>query len=353
MSHNFATKDSAVVSIKHGADFISVMTDGGVRKVTVEEYLRLVQAWKPDLFVAPADMASGHLASAKICRRSVDRTLNYLDQSIILNAKSQIPLFAPITGGHVIRERVRNASESSKRDKHLSGYVIDGISATEYYFSRMTGMPTSGTELVHSEVISTIYEKYDILLRSTLEVLPKEKLRLLYGFGTPDLILRSLTHGVDLFDLSFPLSLSDAGYAINIYFPTSANPNELQKMKINTDILNLNLAKHKSDETGLGVYADYEDLMKEQKEKCSLNLAQWSRAYVYHLLDSKEMLARGILMMHNIHQFNLFFSAIRCSIRKGEFDECRDRFLKYYSEAVLPTQIEVLSRYRPVQEQPQ
>ncbi|CAM9826311.1 unnamed protein product [Discosporangium mesarthrocarpum] len=49
-----------------------------------------------------------------------------------------------------------------------------------------------------------------------------------------------------------------------------------------------------------------------------------SRAYVHHLLKTKDLLAQVLLQAHNIHHYLRFFQAIRESINKGRFGDFVD-----------------------------
>ena len=52
-----------------------------------------------------------------------------------------------------------------------------------------------------------------------------------------------------------------------------------------------------------------------------------SRAYVHHLLNCNEMLHQTLLMIHNVHSFQLFFQDIRSAIDADEFDDFRRQYL--------------------------
>ena len=58
--------------------------------MTVEEHVSLVEAFKPDAFEALCDSASSLTNKPKRIGKSVDRTLNFLDQTLALRAENQV-----------------------------------------------------------------------------------------------------------------------------------------------------------------------------------------------------------------------------------------------------------------------
>ncbi|RMX59483.1 hypothetical protein pdam_00020123 [Pocillopora damicornis] len=51
-----------------------------------------------------------------------------------------------------------------------------------------------------------------------------------------------------------------------------------------------------------------------------------TRAYVHHLLVTKEMLSKVLLMIHNLHEYCQFFAGIRLSIEEDNFEEFKRNF---------------------------
>ena len=58
--------------------------------MTVEEHVSLVEAFKPDTFEALCDSASSFTNKPKRIRKSVDRTLSFLDQTLALRVENQV-----------------------------------------------------------------------------------------------------------------------------------------------------------------------------------------------------------------------------------------------------------------------
>lgn len=53
-----------------------------------------------------------------------------------------------------------------------------------------------------------------------------------------------------------------------------------------------------------------------------------TRAYIHHLLKSKELLAEVLLYQHNQHQLQEFFTEVRSQVQKQTFTEWMHTTLK-------------------------
>lgn len=61
---------------------LSVDTHGGVRQVTPELWAKVLETYRPDLYSAMADIICDKDAKTKRIKRSVDRTLRWLDECL-------------------------------------------------------------------------------------------------------------------------------------------------------------------------------------------------------------------------------------------------------------------------------
>lgn len=53
-----------------------------------------------------------------------------------------------------------------------------------------------------------------------------------------------------------------------------------------------------------------------------------TKAYINHLLNVHEMLAQTLLELHNTHHYLRFFRLIRESIKAGNFEQFREKFIQ-------------------------
>ena len=71
---------------------VSIWTKLGRNKVTVADYLKLVEAFRPNVFECLCDSVSSAGCKLKRIRKSVDRSLNFLDQTISDRENNEVTL---------------------------------------------------------------------------------------------------------------------------------------------------------------------------------------------------------------------------------------------------------------------
>ncbi|CAO3563798.1 unnamed protein product [Mortierella alpina] len=343
-----------------------MVTHQGVRQLTLEEYLKVVRAYQPDIVATLADTISdldqtesgklnGKGRGQKRVRKSVERSLKWLDQILkerqgidalaedralkeaSKNSKSDgslnssggnagkghlksamdqltqdaqrlnmsptksawtgVSVFAHVVGAQLEQERIRSAQETAKREG-VDGFIID-----------LKTVPGSRDEVFSS-------------LKASLDHLPVEKPRLVYGMQTPEDVLRSIALGADLFDTSYPSHLTEDGKASLFSFgpnTTIAQPNSNTGSTASRWI-NLWDEEH----------ADKFVPLQEDCQCYACKGGRHTRAYINHLLKAHEMLATVLLMSHNMHQYSQFFAKVRQSIQDGTFEQQSTLFVERF-----------------------
>ncbi len=128
--------------------------------------------------------------------------------------------------------------------------------------------------------------------------MPAEKPRYLMGVGTPEDLVEAVYRGVDMFDCVMPTRNGRTGGVF-----TSMGK------------LNIRNARFALDESPL-----------DPNCSCSVCI-RYSRSYLRHLYQSKEMLAATLISHHNIAFYLNLMRNIRNAIGAGEFSEFRNEFL--------------------------
>ncbi|MFC1480956.1 tRNA guanosine(34) transglycosylase Tgt [Candidatus Neomarinimicrobiota bacterium] len=142
-------------------------------------------------------------------------------------------------------------------------------------------------------------------LFSTLEVLdpilPRDKLRYLMGVGTPTDIVRAVRLGIDMFDCVLPTRNARNG---QLFTPEGK--------------INMRNAGYRSD-------------LRPVQEDCDCLLcANFSRAYLRHLLKTGEVLGLRLATGHNLRFYLWLMATIRKSLANGEFASWSKEFLALY-----------------------
>jgi len=214
--------------------------------------------------------------SLKITHDWLERCVTRINQTEPLYGYEQV-LF-PIVQGSTYPD-LRRTSAEFIASQNQSGNAIGGLSVGEPA-EDMYAM----TELVCS-------------------ILPSEKPRYLMGVGTPENILESIALGVDMFDCVMPTRNARNG----MLFTTQG-------------IINIRNEKWKDDLTpiddNLGGYVS----------------TQHTKAYLRHLIISKEILGAQIASIHNLTFYLWLVENARRQIEAGTFASWKEKMVKTVSQ---------------------
>jgi queuine tRNA-ribosyltransferase subunit QTRTD1 len=279
-------------SSKAGASF---ETSSGRRLVGPAKYMEVVNACKPDLWASVPDEVPSWV-NEKRNRLSVDRTLQWLDHCLSLQpAEYGNRCLGVVVGASSIEERIRSAEQTASRN--VAGFSLGGFGLGEDTAQRA------------------------MQLEAVITRLPREKLRHVSGLGLPEEVLQAVGSGIDLFDSIYPYMLTKGGYAMTFSLNmenvsrSESMAGELAKSGQDSAKINLRSVAYKLDNTPLVSGC-----------KCYTCLRH-SRAYIFHLINTHEMLANTLLEIHNTYHYLEFFKAIRNSIRADKFHDFRDWFI--------------------------
>jgi len=186
-------------------------------------------------------------------------------------------LFGIIQGS--VYKDLRETSVKDLLKLNFDGYAIGGLAVGE------------STETM-----------YDIA-NFTTDFMPENKPRYLMGVGRPENILEAIARGIDIFDCVMPTR-----NARNAYLFTS------------TGIVSMRNAAYKDDFTPLD-------------ENCSCYTCKnFSKAYLRHLFNAKEILALELATIHNLSFYLNLIRESRKKIIDGSFVEWKNEFSKVISK---------------------
>ncbi|OHV83890.1 tRNA guanosine(34) transglycosylase Tgt [Ensifer sp. LCM 4579] len=173
-------------------------------------------------------------------------------------------MFGIVQGGDIPKLRERSAL--ALKDLDLKGYAVGGLAVGE-----------------PQEVMLA-------MLDVTCPALPQEKPRYLMGVGTPDDILKSVAHGIDMFDCVMPTRSGRHGLAFTRH-----------------GRINLRNARHAEDMRPL-----------DEQSACPAT-RDYSRAYLHHLIRSNESLGGMLLSWNNLAYYQDLMAGIRKAIEEGRY----------------------------------
>lgn len=272
---NFFESSQATMTIK---------TKSGRSTVTPQEYCNFVSKMQPDLFSSLAyDLPWSQ--TRKRAKVSVDVSLKWLDQILTLNPNLKNSVFGVIQGAGNEIERKRSVQETISRG--VFGFALGSFDLDE------------------------TPEQSDAMLAQLVKEIPSNKPILINTMGDPLSIIRLVHKGIDLFSTVFPDTATDLGCAL---------------------CWDLNLKNDQRPHKDLIMISLKDTTFELDKSPLVHGCPCWTcqthtKAYIFHLLNTHEMLAETLLQLHNLYHYLTFFRIIQEQIRNGSFDSYRERLV--------------------------
>jgi queuine tRNA-ribosyltransferase len=216
--------------------------------------------------------------SMELTHRWLVRCCDHMDKEQGLYGYEQT-LFPIVQGSTYTDLRKRSAEFIASMDR--AGNAIGGLSV---------GEPAEEMYAMTEEVCA---------------ILPKDKPRYLMGVGTPANLLECISRGIDMFDCVLPTRNARHGVLYTA-----------------EGIMNMKNAKWKNDFSPI----DPASPIPTSREH--------SRAYLRHLFQSNELLARQIASLHNLGFFLWLVKTARQQILDGTFTTWRDQLLPKVAQRI-------------------
>ncbi|NJK29266.1 MAG: tRNA guanosine(34) transglycosylase Tgt [Acaryochloris sp. SU_5_25] len=239
--------------------------DGQIIHLSPETAIAIQNALGADVIMA-FDECPPYPASRETVARATERTTRWLARCVQAHQRRDQALFGIVQGGTFAD--LRQASAQALVEFDLPGYAIGGVSVGE------------PPELIEK------------IVQVTTPLLPPHKPRYLMGVGTYREMVQAIAAGIDLFDCVIPTRLARHGNAL-----------------VQGERWNLKNNRFRADFTPLD-------------PTCPCYTCQhFTRAYVSHLLRSRELLAYTLLSIHNITELIGFTQRIRAAIICDRFPQ--------------------------------
>ncbi len=252
--------------------------DGSKHTFTPENVMDTQRIIGADIMMA-FDECTPYPCDYNYAKNSLDLTHRWLDRCFKHFSETE-PLYGyeqslfPIVQGSVYKD-LRKKSAEFVASKGADGNAIGGLSVGEPH-----EMMYEMTELVCS-------------------ILPEDKPRYLMGVGTPVNILEGIALGIDMFDCVMPTRNARHGV---LYTKNGIINIKNQKWENDFSVL---------DENGTS-FVD----------------KQYSKAYLRHLIKSREMLGAMIASLHNLAFYLWLVKEARIKIIENEFGPWKDNMVK-------------------------
>jgi queuine tRNA-ribosyltransferase len=225
------------------------------------------------------DECTSPLSSKEYTAKSLDRTHKWAKQCLEIHKTNQA-LVGIVQGGHWKDLREKSA-------KYISSLGFDSFA--------IGGSLGKSKKDMHN------------VLDWAIPHLDEDKPRHLLGIGVVEDIFESVERGVDLFDCVSPTRIARSGFA-HIRPPLGTKKNKY-RYKIKS-------SRYQSDD-------------KSIDPNCNCKVCKnYSRAYIYHLLKTEELLGFNLISYHNVYFMLELMKEIRKSIQEGTFQKLKKEWLE-------------------------
>ena len=219
------------------------------------------------------DECTPYPASFEEAKKSMQLSEDWAYRSKVTFQDSNNALFGIVQGG--MHEELRDQSLKTLTNIGFNGYAIGGLSVGE--------------------------PKQDMhrIVKYIAPRMPADKPRYLMGVGTPEDLINSIEHGVDMFDCVMPTRNARNGWLFTRY----------GDIKIKN-------ARYRND-------------LSPIDPTCQCHTCQnYTRAYLHHLFKIGEMLASTLHTIHNLYFYKQMMLEIGEGIKNQSFQTYKSNFLK-------------------------
>jgi queuine tRNA-ribosyltransferase len=252
--------------------------DGSKHLFTPENVMDIQRTIGADIIMA-FDECTPYPCDYQYAKRSIDMTHRWLKRCIKRFVETD-PHYGysqtlfPIVQGSVYKDlRMKSAEFIAAQDRE--GNAIGGLSV--------------------GEPAEEMYAMTEVVCN----ILPVEKPRYLMGVGTPINLLENIALGIDMFDCVMPTRNARNGMLFT-----------------RNGIINIKNEKWKDDFSPIDADSDlFADL-------------NYSKAYLRHLIHSKEILGAQIATLHNLHFYIWLVKQAREKIISGEFYDWKNKMVQ-------------------------
>ena len=323
---------------------ISVWGKAGRQKLTVKAYMDLVNTFTPDIFICMSDNVPAK-STLKRADKACARTLSWLNESISYMKGSHSKMLAVLPGSGHRKLMMKAASILATRE--VWGYVIERV---------------------------TLGKEWGELVKDVISILPKARPVFMLGCLNSSEVVAAYSAGCHFVDTSYCLVYSDAGLALSFdveqpgrvlemlsgggedskenggefgpsfkMSPKARYKKNMEeevktvekksngKKKDNGKVPTFNLDDYVPISKNGSTYLDLKDTkfcntFEGLQQGCEcFACTRHTKAYVNHLLVTKELLGPTLLMVHNLYHSKCVLEEVRRRVQGGGLEEYKSQ----------------------------
>ena len=280
--------------------YSSVWTKSGRKELNIDRFKKLIQLVQPTSYETMFDGDTPiDKSTEKRLVKDRERSRRFLESSLEDQTTATSGIIIPLVGGH--------------DQRHRELYLNDILRLISTQENRIFGLSLEG---FHSFGPSTENINLDTLIpliEETRKKLQENKNLLLTMplIWRPDNVIRGIDLGLDLFSGAYVTHVSDRFTILSFRYN--------DKISSDTTEYSISLKEYANGKQPL--------LSDCQCYTCK----NYTQAYVHHLIQTKELLGRTLITIHNLYHYHAFFQQIRESLKANTWDEYRTMILDQYS----------------------
>ncbi|KAK6339378.1 hypothetical protein TWF718_008797 [Orbilia javanica] len=276
---------------------LSILTSVGFRDLPIKDYVSAVIRLEPDIVLGITDIANTVSPGKNRVQKMVNRTEKWLDELLGRVYAGDNAITDEKNGGKLPAVFAPILPLEKERQRLYLTYLVENV-------EKLSGL------------VFTAAESVDVIPQE-LEGLPKLQSDVT---GGPHQVLEMIGRGIDLFNVGFVGTMTDAGIALHFTFSNDeaeGTEDGKEMLELATDMWDAKFATDLSPlEEGCECYT------------CKTH----HKAYIRHCLEAKEMTAWVLLQIHNLKVVERFFGSVRRSIEEGWWEKGRSGFEAKYKK---------------------
>jgi queuine tRNA-ribosyltransferase subunit QTRTD1 len=292
----------SLVELRSGGSgnlYSSVWTKAGRQALNMDRFKKLIQLVQPTIYEAMFDGDTPvEKSTEKRLVKDRERSRRFLESSLEEQISSNIII--PLVGGQSQRQRDLYLTDIlhliNNNEKKIFGISFEGFHS---YGPSTVNIDIDSLALFIEEARTKLNDYKNLLFTMPL-------------LWRPDNVIRGVDMGLDLFSGAYIAHISDR------YIILTFRYNEKMSSKTTGTDYSINSKEYAGGKQSLVV------------DCLCYTCKNYTQAYVHHLIQTKELLGRTLITIHNLYHYHAFFTQIRESLKTNKWNEYRTMILEQY-----------------------
>ena len=294
----------SLVQLRPGGNgnlFSSVWVKSGRKELNIDRFKKLIQLVQPTIHEIMFDGDTPiDKSTEKRLVKDRERSRRFLESSLEDQQTTSTNMIIPLVGGHDKRQRQLYLNEILRllpnHQKNIFGISFEGFHS---YGPATENIDIDSLKPFLEEARTSLHEYKNLLFTMPL-------------LWRPDNVILGIDLGLDLFSGAYVTHVSDSFTILTFQYNN--------KSPVNPTGTHYNINSK-----------EYANGKQSLLPNCECYACKnYTQAYVYHLVQTKELLGRTLVTIHNLYHYHAFFQQIRESLKANTWNEYRAMILDQY-----------------------